>query len=416
LIAPVRAGRNSTRSIEGAHAHSRKEGVEARTSPRYGFLSMTVEIRETRLGGDLKPFLDVVDDIYREDPNYVRPLDMDLRQRLSPKSPFFEHAEGTLLTAWINGRCEGRCTAQIDREHLARYRDGAGMFGLFDTIDNAEVAKALLDRAGRWVKARGMKTLRGPLSLSTNDEIGCLVEGFDTPPMIMMPHHRAYQGGLIEQAGFKKLKDLYAWNYEVGDLPSRVIKAHQQISALPEIQSRQVDLKNFARDVGLIMDVYNDAWRDNWGFVQLTRAEMDKMAADLRLIAMPELTMIISINDEPVAVAVAVPNLNEMIADLKGKLLPFGVLKLLWRLKVGGPRSARLMILGIRRKLRGNRKYAGLSAYMYAEIHMQGERQGIRKGELSWTLEDNSAVNAGIRMMGGRIYKRYRLYERSLAD
>ena len=377
---------------------------------------MSVEIREIKLGGALKPFLEVVEDIYREDPNYVRPLDMDLRDRLDPKSPFFAHAQGTLFTAWRNGRCVGRTTAHIDREHLAHYRDDVGFFGLFDTIDDTEVARTLLEHAGTWASSRGMKALRGPMSLSVNEEIGCLVEGFDTPPMVMMPHHRPYQGALIEAAGFEKLKDLYAWKYTVGELPPRARRGHETIAAMPEIKNRPVDLKHFQRDVAIIMDIYNDAWSDNWGYVSMTRAELDKLASDLRLIVMPELTQIVSINDEPVAVAVTIPNINEMLGDLHGKLLPIGLFKLLWRLKVRGPRSARVMILGIKRKLRGMRKYAALSAYMYVETHLAAERQGIYHGELSWTLEDNGAVNAGIRLMGGEIYKRYRLYQRSLAN
>ncbi|HVR19697.1 MAG TPA: hypothetical protein VMS65_08375, partial [Polyangiaceae bacterium] len=151
---------------------------------------MAIEIRETPIGGKTDEFLDVVDYIYREDPNFVRPLDMDMKQRLSKKNPFFRHAEGVLFTAHRNGWCVGRVSAQIDREHNDRYKDDAGFFGFFDTIDDEEVAQALLDSAASWLKARGMKRMRGPFSLSINEEMGCLVEGFDTPPMIMMPHHR----------------------------------------------------------------------------------------------------------------------------------------------------------------------------------------------------------------------------------
>ena len=160
---------------------------------------MAVEIRETKIGGKLNDFLNVVDYIYRGDPNYVRPLDMETKDRLSPKNPFFEHADGVIFTAYRNGWCVGRVTAQVDREHLARYNDDVGSFGFLDTIDDEDVAKALLDAASNWLRARGMKRIRGPLSLSVNEEIGCLVDGFDTPPMIMMPHHRSYQGGLIEK-------------------------------------------------------------------------------------------------------------------------------------------------------------------------------------------------------------------------
>jgi hypothetical protein len=375
---------------------------------------MYVEIRETPLGGDVDDFLNVVDYLYRDDPCWVRPLDMDLKQRLSRKNPFFEHGEGTIFTAHRNGWCVGRCTAQIDRGHLARYKDDVGFFGFLDTVDDPEVAGALLDRAADWLRQRGMRRIRGPLSLSTNEEWGCLIEGFETPPMIMMPHHRPYQARLIEQAGFEKIKDLYAWRYVVGDVPKRARKACSDVEALPEVRSRHADKKHFERDVRVLMDVYNDAWSDNWGFVPLTENELRKMAEDLKLIVIPELTYITEIDGEVAAVALALPNLNELVRDFGGKLFPLGLPKLLYRLKVRGPKTARLVILGIRKKFRHVRKYAGLSTYLYAKMNDAGKGLGIQWGELSWTLEDNAPVNVGIKLMGGKIYKKYRVFEREL--
>jgi hypothetical protein len=375
---------------------------------------MTVEVREVRIGGKLKSFLNVVDEIYRDDPCYVRPLDMDIKERLSKKNPFFEHGEGVALTAHRRGRCVGRCTAQIDREHLTRYQDACGFFGFIDTVDDEQVARALLDHAAAWLRERRMKRMRGPMSLSVNEEIGLLVDGFDTPPYFMMQHHRAYQGALVEAAGLHKVKDLFAWKYQVGNLPDRAVKAHASVEAMAEVKARPVDLKHIERDVRIVMDVYNDAWSDNWGFVPLTEKELAKMASDMKLILIPDLTQIIEIDGEPIAVALALPNLNEMIGDLRGKLLPFGAIKLLYRLKLRGPTSARLIILGIRKKLRQVRRYAALSTFMYVEMHKAGERLHIPHGELSWTLEDNAPVNVGIRFMGGKHYKTYRLYEREL--
>lgn len=386
---------------------------------------MAVDVRQSAIDASLhrpigsgakhlRQFLDVVDDVYRGDPNYVRPLDFDLRQRLSPKNPFFQHAEGILLTARRGGRVVGRATAQVDREHLARYRDDVGFFGFFDTIDDQEVAAALLESAARWLRDKGMRTMRGPLSLSINEELGCLVEGFDAPPMLLMPHHRPYQGSLIEGAGLQKVKDVFAWKYAVGEVSTRARRATEEIAALPEVSSRMLDPKQLERDVRVVMDIFNDAWSDNWGFVPMTEAELRKTAEDFRLLLVPELTLLVSVDGEPAAFAIALPNLNAMIRDLRGKLLPTGAAKLLWRLKVSGPDEARLILLGVRRKLRHVRKYAGLSTYMYVKMNEAGHRLGIRRGELSWTLEDNGAVSAGIRLMGGKIYKRYRVYERSL--
>ena len=375
---------------------------------------MTVEIRETPIGGKVEPFLDVVDYIYRKNPNYVRPLDMDMKQRLSRKNPLFEHAEGTLFTAHRNGFCVGRVSATIDRAHIARYKDGAGFFGFLDTIDDQEIATALLESAAGWLRERGMKIMRGPISMSVNEELGCLVEGFDTPPMIMMQHHWPYQGGLIEGAGLAKLKDFYAWRYQIGNVPARAQKAHDEIDALPEVKSRHLDVKNLERDLRTVVDVFNDAWSDNWSFVPFTEAELLKLGEDLKLIGIPGLTYITEVDGEPAAVAVALPNINELIRDMDGKLFPGGLPKLLWRLKVVGPKTARLIILGIRKKYRNVRKYAGLSAYIYVKMNRAGRDAGIQWGELSWTDEDNGPVNVGIKFMGGKIYKRYRVYERAL--
>lgn len=372
---------------------------------------MSVEIRQSRIGAHLQDFLDVVDYIYRDDPCYIRPLDMMMKEQLGPKNPFFEHAEGTLFTAYRNGWCVGRCSAQIDRSHLARYADDVGFFGFFDTIDDEEAAIALISAARQWLKDRGMKLIRGPMSLSINEMVGCLIEGFGTPPMFLMPHHRPYQGGLIERAGLEKIKDVYAWRYIVGDVPKRAQRARLDVEALPEVSARNVDVKNLEGDIRIVMDIFNDAWSENWGFVPLTEKELTRMAKDMRLILVPEITYIAYVDGEPAAVSLALPNLNEAIEDLDGKLLPFGLARLLYRLKVKRLETARLVILGIRKKFRHVRKYAALSTYLYAKMDDAGQRLGIRWGELSWTLEDNGPVNVGIKLMGGSIYKKYRIYE-----
>ncbi|MBX3211045.1 MAG: hypothetical protein KF850_03345 [Labilithrix sp.] len=375
-----------------------------------------LEIRQTPMGGDLRDFLDVVDVIYRDDARYIRPLDMDLKDRLNPKkNPFFEHADGVVFTAHRDGKCVGRVTAQIDREHLARYKDDTGFFGFLDTVDDAEVASELLRRAEGWLKGRGIKTVRGPISLSINEEIGCLVEGFDAPPVLLNPHHRAYQGDLIEKAGYAKAKDVFGWRYEVGDLNARVKKAQADIRAMPEVTIRRLSKKDIDRDIKMTLDIFNDAWGDNWGFVPATKREADKMVADMKLFLVPDVTALVLIDGEPAAVAIALPNVNELITDMRGKLFPLGLPKLLYRLKVEGAKSARLLILGIKKKFRLQRKYAALSLFLYAEMNDGAKRAGMTWGELGWTLEDNAAVNAGIRMMGAKKYKVYRVYEKSLS-
>jgi hypothetical protein len=378
---------------------------------------MGIDLRELSSGKKvLRDFLDVVDHVYAGDPNYVRPLDFDVEGRLDPKkNPFFEHAEGTGWVAYRDGKPVGRITAQLDREHLARHKDDAGFFGFLDTVDDADLARTLLETAGAWVKQRGMKRLRGPFCLNINEEAGCLVEGFDSPPNALMTYHRPYQGGLIEKAGLRKVKDLYSWGYEVGRVPARAQKAYDEISAMPEVKVRLVDKNNLLRDVEIVMDIFNDAWSENWGFVPLTQNELKKMAEDFKLILVPDLTRIVDIDGAPAAVSLAVPNVNEAIGDLRGQLFPFGFAKLLWRLKVRGVKTGRLIILGIRKKYRNVRRYGGLSAYLYVAMNHSAHMIGLTRGELGWTLEDNAAINAGIRLMGGKVVKKYRIYERSLA-
>lgn len=376
---------------------------------------MSLEIREHRPGGDVRDFLRVPHDIFRGDPAWVPPLDMDMRDRLDPrKNPLFEHADVVLFTARRGGRLVGRVSAQIDREHLRVHGDGAGFFGFLDTIEDPDVAKELLDAAERWLRARGMKRMRGPLSLNIWEEVGVLVEGFEHPPFLMMPHSRPYQAGLIEQAGLGKLKDFYAWRYEAGSLSKRAEKAWDEIHSLPEVKIRSVDKKNMERDVDILMEIFNDAWSDNWGFIPATRAEAKKMAKDMALVMDEDLAYIAEIDGRAMGMCVCLPNVNEVIRDLGGKLFPLGLPKLIWRLKVKRPSSARLMLLGIRRELRGVKRYGGLSMAMYVELHKRGTAKGYHTGELSWTLEDNHPVNLGIRAMGGKVYKKYRVYEKEL--
>ncbi len=374
-----------------------------------------LEIRNVPLGGDLRDFLGVVDTVYGGPSDYVRPLDKDISDRLNPKkNPFFEHAEATMFTAHRDNACVGRITAQIDREHLRHHGDDLGAFGFFDTIDDKSVSRALLQHAERWVRHRGMKRIRGPLSLNMSEEVGCLVRGFDTPPVVMFPYHHPYQGKLIEDHGYQKIKDLFGWRYTVGEPNARVKKAREDILAQRNIVSRPFDMKHFNRDVRLALEVFNDAWSDNWAYVPATKKEAEKMAADLKMFAVPEITRLVFIDGEAAAMAIALPNVNELISDLEGRLFPFGLLKLVYRLKVRGAKSGRLWLLGIKKKFRLQRKYAALSLFLYAEMNDGGRDVGMTWGELGWTLEDNAAINTGIKLMGAKQTKTYRIYEKSL--
>ncbi|MCB9666663.1 MAG: GNAT family N-acetyltransferase [Myxococcales bacterium] len=376
---------------------------------------MTLHIREHRPGRDMQDFLRAGEVVFKDDPAWVQPLNMDLRERLTPeKNPFFAHAEATLFTAWRDDQLVGRCSAQIDREHLRIYQDKTGFFGFFDTLDDQEAGRALLRHAEDWLKKRQMTRIRGPLSLSMNEEVGLLVDGFEHPPAIMMAHSRPHQGDIVEASGFAKAKDLFAWHYNVMDIPDRAIRAWEQIRVMPEVRMRPVDPSRLAEELEVIIKIFNDAWSKNWGFVPVTQAELEKVAKDLRLIIDPNVAFIVEIHGEPAAMCIGLPNLNESIADLSGKLLPTGILKLLWRMKVKGPTSARLIMLGIRQDIRKLKRYGALSVAMYVELVKRAAPAGYRSGELSWTLEDNRLINVAIKAMGARHYKTYRIYEKAL--
>ncbi|MEM9072129.1 MAG: hypothetical protein AAGE52_26725 [Myxococcota bacterium] len=376
---------------------------------------MSIEIRQHAPGEGLKDFLSVSDRLFAGDPHYIPPLRMELKQRLTPgKNPFWEHAEGTFFTAYRGGEVVGRTSAQIDHEHLRIHNDGAGFFGFFDTIDDQEVATALLERAVAWLKERGMKTARGPFSLSINEESGCLIDGFDTPPALMMGHHRSYQGALAEGAGFEKVKDLLCWKYLVEEPPKRAARAWEQIQALPEVRFRSVDPSRMRQELDSILEIFNDAWEKNWGFVPATPSEVEKMAEDMKLLIDPRVAFFAEVKGEPVGMVICLPNLPDAIHDLDGKLFPFGWAKMLYRVKVRKLRSARLMLLGIKQKMRGIKRYGPLSTAMYAELAYRGIKHNFEWAELSWTLEDNRPINLGIKAMRGKVYKTYRVYERAI--
>lgn len=377
---------------------------------------MSVSIESFAPGERTDDFMAVTKLVYKDDPNYIAPFDMEIRDRLNPKkNPFWKHAEGRFFIAKKGGRIVGRISAQIDSEHLKRHSDGAGFFGFFDTIDDAEVAESLLHAATKWLKDRGMKVARGPFSLSINEESGVLIDGFDTPPALMMPHHRNYQHTFFENVGFKKAQDLFAWKYITEEPPARAKRAWDMMNELPEVNFRSVDVSDMRNELDRVLEIFNDAWSNNWGFVPATEAEVEKTAQDMRLILDPRLAFFAEVKGEPVGMVICLPNLPELIHDLDGKLLPFGWAKFLWRLKVQKPKSARLMMLGVKKKLHGVKRYGALGTAMYAELAYRGLKHGYKWAELSWTLEDNRLINLGIQGMRGEIYKTYRVYEKGLA-
>lgn len=377
-----------------------------------------VEVRVHQPGRDIDDFVRAGYEVFAGDPQWVPPLELMLRERLDPaKDPFHGHAEVVLFTAWKEGKLVGRTSATVDQNWLATWGDETGHFGYFDTVDDVEVARALLREAEGWLRSRGMKRMNGPMSLSANHDVGVLVDGFEHPPVVDMGHSRSWQGALAEACGLAKEKDVFAWRYDVKDgFNARTESAWRKLAGSPEVVLRSVSLRRMRQELGLLMEIYNETWAGKWGYVPLAADELDKIAADLRLVIDPEMAFMAEIDGLPAGMCITVPNLNEAIADLGGRLLPLGWAKLLYRTKLAHPKSARVILLGVREQFRKNvKRYGFLSAAMYVEVAKRGAAKGYEWAELSWTREDDTPINLGIRSMGGRAYKTYRVYEKRLA-
>lgn len=351
---------------------------------------------------------------YRADPHYRGLPDWLVWDRLRPAgNPWFEHGEAQLFLARRGDEIVGRISAQIDHEHLKVHDDGAGFFGFFECIDDLEVAQSLMRSAEDWCRARGMKRIRGPFSFSINEESGLLVEGFDTPNYVMMPHGQPYYERLIRNLGYDGVQDLYAWRYIRQHPPEACEQIADAVAEYPGLKVRPIDKGRIDEELEIIMSIFNEAWSENWGFVPLTESEVRAMAKQFKLIADPDLCLIAEVDGEPAAMAVALPNIHDVTADLDGRLFPFGWAKLLYRLKQSPPKSFRQVLLGVRKKFRGS-ELGGLSVHLYVAIHRNGYRNGYETAEGSWTLADNERINQGMAFMGAENYKTYRIFEKQL--
>ncbi|MEE9299840.1 MAG: N-acetyltransferase [Alphaproteobacteria bacterium] len=354
--------------------------------------------------------------VYADDANWVPPLLMERRAHLSAKTnPFFAHADVKFWLAYRGSRCSGRISAQVNHAHLEAHNDATGHFGFLEAEDDSETFHALLDAAERWLREKQMRRVRGPFSFSINDESGVLVDGFDTPPSLMMGHAFPYYATRIEEQGYVKAKDLIAYDYEIHHrMPSPAKALVDRVRESREVTLRPLQMSRYKEDIGVILDIFNDAWSRNWGFVPLSEAESQQVAKDLKPLVRADLVCIAEVEGEPAAMAVSLPNLNEAIADLNGSLFPWGWLKLLWRLKVGGLRTARVMLMGVRRRHHGTPLGAALAFAVIDAIRAGHERRGFKKAELSWVLEDNTSMCRVIDSIGGRPYKTYRIYQKAL--
>jgi hypothetical protein len=373
-------------------------------------------IRRVESKADTKAFLDVPFAIYRNDPNWIAPLYFERFEHLDPKkNPYFNHAEVQMFLAERDGKPLGRISAQLCRLRSERYHDGVGQFGFVEAPDDPEVFAALFDAAGRWLKERGATRIQGPYNFSINDEMGLLVDGFDRPPNMLMGHGARYYSGRIEELGFHKVKDVIAYDYDaLIELPRAMRVAYERACASSEIEIRPFSKKHLARDLDIVIDIFNDAWEQNWGFVPFTREEITLLGNNLKMLVANEYIAIASYRGEPAAMAVSLPNLNDWITGLDGRLLPFGWAKVAWNLLTRPPKSVRIPLMGVRRKYHSSILGSALAIGVIDTVRRYHVSRGTTRSELSWILEDNRPMRHLIEQIGGKPYKTYRIYEKAL--
>jgi hypothetical protein len=365
---------------------------------------------------DKRAFLDVPFAIYRDDPHWVAPLYFERFEHLdAKKNPYFQHAEAQLFLAEQAGQPVGRISAQIDRLRNERYNDGTGQFGFLEAPDDPAVFTALFTAAGHWLTERGMTRVQGPFSFSINDETGLLIDGFDRPPNMMMGHAARYYALRVEEQGFVKAKDVIAYEYDgTVELPRAMRTLFDRALASTDVVVRPFDKKYLGRDLDIVISIFNDAWSDNWGFVPFTREEMVALGNNLKMLVANEYISIATYRGEPAAMAVTLPNINDWIAGLDGRLLPFGWTRLARHLLAKRPVSVRMPLMGVRKKYHGTIIGSALAIGVIDTLRRYHISRGVRRGELSWILEDNMPMRHMIEAIGGRPYKTYRIYEKAL--
>ncbi len=372
-------------------------------------------VRPVRSARDLRSFIDFPYSHYAGDPLWAPPLRRDVRSLLSKtRNPFFEHGDAAYYLAERDGIPVGRIAAITNQLHNDTHHDRVGFFGFFETVDDPLVVQALTDTAGAWLRQRGLDTIRGPASFSVNDECGLLVDGFDSPPTILMPHNPPYYADRLEQAGFCKAKDLYTY---VGYGPDpndpegkRLARGTELVCRRLGLTVRSLDMAHFNEEVERIKALYNAAWEPNWGFVPMTEREIQHLATQFRPIVVPELVPFVEKDGEVVAFGIAIPDLNEFLRpNRSGRMFP-AALKLLWNVRRRNISRVRILLLGVHPTYRGK----GIDAVLYHWIWTHGHAMDIRWGEAGWILEDNPAMNTAMEKIGFRRYKTYRLYDKPL--
>ncbi len=371
-----------------------------------------IEVRAVRGRGELKRFIRLPWRIYAGDPNWVPPLLADIRSVLDRrKHPYHQHADSEYFLAWRAGEVVGRIAATVNRRYNEFHEERTGFFGFFECGRDEAVATALLRAAEEWLRAQGQERVLGPVSFSTNEEapLGLLVDGSEHPPILMTGHNPPWYAELIEAGGYAKARDLVSFKLtNSAHPPERLARGVERLEQREGIRVRPFEVRRFREEIESIKSIYNRSWERNWGFVPMTDAEFDYAAKQFRPIMEPSLCLIAEVEGEPVGFSLVLPDYNQALRHLNGRLFPFGLFKLLWhRRKIDRVRILTLgLIPGYRRR--------GLDAMMYLRIFQASARLGYDWGEASWILEDNWEIRRGMERCGGQVYKRYRIFEKSL--
>ena len=375
-----------------------------------------VRVRPVESSADRKAFVDFAWEVYKNDPAWVPPLKSEVHGLIDPKkNPWFGHAKAQLWLAERDGRVVGRISAQVDDLVLQHMGAGTGQWGFFDALDG-ETAAALIGVAENWLREQGMTQALGPISLSIWDEPGLEIEGFTEPPTVMMGHHRPEYRSWIEAAGYAKAKDLVTYELDIHDWEdpfiNRLIAAGERN---PRIRIRTVDKSHFDEEARIILGLLNDAWSSNWGYVPLTEAEIAYAGKKLKPIIFEPLVRIAEVDGEPVAFMITLPDINELTADLDGRLFPFGWAKLLWRLRKPRTRRLRVPLMGVAKKLQNSRMASQLAFMLIEYTRRPGVAQfGATHGEFGWILEDNKGMLSIAQLPGAKVNHRYRIFEKAL--
>jgi len=366
-----------------------------------------IEVKEVRSEKELMDFIKFPWEIYKNNPYWVPPLIRDVKLLLSQKNAFWQHAEKELFLARIDGRTVGRIAAIIDHNYINFHKEKMGFFGFFESLEDYRIAESLLNKAREWLKGKEMEKMAGPMNPSTNDEVGFLLEGYDSSPYILMTYNPKYYIAFMEKYGLVKEMDYFAYLVEVDKGPlERLEKVVEKIREKnPNIRIRQARLKDWNNEVESVRQIYNNAWESNWGFVPWTKEEFYTEAMKLKPFLVQGTIPFAEVGGKVVGMLVTVPNYNEVTKRMNGKLNPWTILKFLWyRKKIT---TQRLPIFGVLKEYQKR----GIETILMLEALKGSQRVGYKYCECSWVLEDNILTQRAAEMMGGKLYKKYRVYQ-----